>query len=124
MELITVKEYCKSENITDAGARKRVKQKLANSIILNDITYIIVDSNKKDQEIKRLKNKLRNANDRIKLLKSEAQTIINQSEYINRLETKLEKLEDKVEKINDKKEELYEKVIGQMNMLLPSTIDK
>ena len=58
MELITVKEYCKSENITDAGARKRVKSKLVNSIILNDITYIIVDSNKKDQEIKRLKNNL------------------------------------------------------------------
>lgn len=117
MELITVKEYCKRENITDAGARKRVSSKLVKSVILEEMLYIVEKNDEKKEQIKSLKNRLRNATDRIKLLTAEKQTIIDQREHIQKLEEKIEKLEAKVEAITEKKEELYEKVIGHFSML-------
>jgi len=128
MELITIKEYCKRENITDAGARKRVSSKLVKSVILEEMLYIVEENNEKQEHIKTLKNRLRNANDRIKLLTAEKQTVIDQKEHIRKLEEKIEKLETlskekiekleaKIETITEKKEELYEKVIGHFSML-------
>lgn len=117
MELISVKEYCKRENITDAGARKRVSSGLVKSVILDEMLYIVEDNREKQEAIKSLKNRLRNANDRIKLLTAEKQTVINQQEHIRKLEEKIERLEAKIETITEKKEELYEKVIGHFSML-------
>jgi len=117
MELITVKDYCKREGITDAGARKKNPRELGKSIILNDITYIVEPGDPKKELIKTLRIKLRNATDKIKLLTAEKQTIIDQREHIQKLEEKIEKLEAKVEAITEKKEELYEKVIGHFSML-------
>lgn len=117
MELISIKDYCKRENITDAGARKRVSSKLVKSVILDEMLYIVEENNEKQEHIKTLKNRLRNANDRIKLLTAEKTAVIDQKEHIRKLEEKIEKLEAKIETITEKKEELYEKVIGHFSML-------
>lgn len=116
MELISVKDYCKIANITDAGARKRVALKQVKSVILDEMLYIVDESNEKKETIKSLRNRLRNATDKIKLLTAEKQTIIDQREHIAKLESKIEKLEAKVETITEKKEELYEKVIGHFTL--------
>lgn len=117
MELISIKDYCKREDISDAGARKRVASKLVKSVILDEMLYIVDENNEKQETIKSLKNRLRNANDKIKLLTAEKQTVIDQREHIKKLEEKIEKLEAKIETITEKKEELYEKVIGHFSML-------
>lgn len=116
MELISVKDYCKREDISDAGARKRVALKQVKSVTLDDMLYIVDEHNEKQEAIKTLRNKLRNATDKIKLLTAEKQTVIDQREHIKKLEEKIEKLEAKVEQITDKKEELYEKVIGHFTL--------
>jgi hypothetical protein len=116
MKLITVKEYCKIEGITDAGARKRVSSELVKSVILDNITYVVVDSSRDQDEAKALKVRLRNANDKIKLLQAEKQTIVDQKDFIKKLEDKIESLENKLDAVQIKKDELYEKVIGHFTL--------
>ena len=119
MELITVKEYCERERITDAGARKRVSQKLIKSIKLDKIIYIVINKSTKDEKIESLKTKLKNSNDRVKLLRQKNLTVVNQDELIQELKERIKSLEEKLDKVQDKKDALYENVIAQMNMLLP-----
>lgn len=114
LELVSIKDYCKRENITDAGARKRIVQKLAQSVKLGEIIYIVVENH----EIEKLKSKLKDARKDIKLLKEQKKTVINQDEFIEKLEIKIERLEARNEVLNDKKENLYEKVIGQYDRLI------
>lgn len=116
MKLITIKEYCKIEGITDAGARKRVSSKLVKSVILDEILYIVISMDKERNEIKSLKNKLKHANDRTRILQAEKQVIQNQKELVEKLEDKIEKLEGKLEAIQVTKDALYEKVIGHFTM--------
>jgi len=116
MKLITVKEYCKIEGITDAGARKRVSSEFVKSIILDNITYLVVDATKDKEETKILKVKLRNANDKIKLLQAEKQIIFNQRDFIKKLEEKISILETKLDGVQIKKDELYEKVINHFSL--------
>jgi hypothetical protein len=112
--LTPIKEYCKKHSITDAGARKRVAQKLVKSCQLVGNLYIIEESN----ELEALKNKNRLLNSKIKELKSSALIYVKQEELINKLENKVELLENKLESQRNSKEELYEKVIGQMDRLI------
>lgn len=117
MELISVKEYCKRENITDAGARKRVSSGFVKSIILDDITYLIVE-NTRDQEVKDLKAKLRSANDKIKLLKAEKQVVLNQEAHIEKLENKIAELESKLfNEIAEQKTLMRDVITHQTQML-------
>lgn len=118
MELRTVKEYCKRENITDAGARKRVSSKLVKSVILDEMLYIVEENDEKKEIIKTLKNRLRNATDRIKLLTAEKQTIIDQREYIKKLEEKNSELEAKLFKEIDEQKILMRDVITHQNRML------
>ena len=118
-ELITLKEYSKLEGLSDSGARKRVSSKLVNSITLDEVLYIIIDSNK-HITIKDLRQKIKLKNETINKLKNENSYFRNQEELIIKLETKIDKLEFKLEEQRDKKEELYEKVITHFNnTLLP-----
>lgn len=122
MELISVKDYCKIANITDAGARKRVALKQVKSVILDEMLYIVNESDEKKETIKTLRNRLRNATDKIKLLTAEKQTIIDQREHIAKLEGKILTLESKLEAVQIKKDSLYEKVIGHLTLIqLPNT---
>jgi hypothetical protein len=112
--LNSLKEYCKNESITDAGARKRISQKLVKSIQLDGHLYIIQESN----EVYELKNKIKILNSKIKELKSSVLIYTKQDEQISKLENKIEKLEFENEKQRNSKEELYEKIIGQMDRLI------
>lgn len=114
-KLLTIKEYCKLNNITDAGARKQIATGKALSVSIDDQTYIVTESN----EIDLLKASLRSAKEKIKTLQAEANLYINQSEQIKKLESKIETLENKLEDQRDSKEELYQKVIVQYDRLLP-----
>lgn len=107
-KLITIKEYCKFQKITDAGARKQITSGKIMGVILDDQTYIVIESN----EIDLLKASLKSAREKIKTLQAQALLYSNQSEYIKKLETKIEDLENK-------KDVLYEKVIGQYALMLP-----
>lgn len=114
-KLLTIKEYCKLNNITDAGVRKQIATGKAVSVSIDDQTYIVTESN----EIDLLKASLRSAKEKIKTLQAEANLYINQSEQIKKLESKIETLENKLEDQRDSKEELYQKVIVQYDRLLP-----
>lgn len=107
-KLITIKEYCKLQKITDAGARKQIVSGKIASVTLDDQTYIVIESN----EVDLLKASLRSAREKIRTLQAQALLYSNQSEYIKKLETKIEELESK-------KDVLYEKVIGQYALMLP-----
>lgn len=114
-KLLTIKEYCKLHNITDGGARKQISTGKAISVLIDDQTYIVAESN----EIDLLKASLKSAREKIKTLQAEANLYVNQSEQIKKLESKIETLESKLEVQRDSKEELYQKVIVQYDRLLP-----
>lgn len=114
-KLITIKEYCKLQKITDAGARKQIASGKAISVSLDDQTYIVIESN----EVDLLKASLRSAREKIKTLQAQALLYLNQSEHIEELKNKVELLEGKLDAQRDDKEKLYEKVIGQYALMLP-----
>lgn len=110
LQLITIKDYCKKHNISDVGARKRVKQKIVKSVILDELLYIVEESN----EIDSLKHKLKLSNSKVRELKKDALLYLNQDALIRELKTKIDKLENKLDLQVEKKEELYEKVISHI----------
>lgn len=114
-KLLTVKEYCKLNQITDAAARKHIAHGKVVAISLDEQAYIVVESN----EIDTLKTKLQISNQKIKTLQAEALLYTTQKEQIIKLENKIESLENKLEGQQESKERLYEKVIGQYDLLLP-----
>lgn len=114
-KLLTLKDYCKLNKITDSAVRKQIATGKAVSVSIDDQTYIVTESN----EIDLLKASLRSAKEKIKTLQAEANLYINQSEQIKKLESKIETLENKLEDQRDSKEELYQKVIVQYDRLLP-----
>lgn len=111
--LISIKDYSKKLNITDAGVRKKIKDKKLISTKYNEKDYIVLESN----EIDKLKINVKLKNAKIKQLEKEKLLYTRQDELIERLENKIEKLENKLEVIQEKKEELYEKVIAQYHGL-------
>lgn len=114
-KLLTIKEYCKLNKITDAGARKQIASGKVVSVSIEEQSYIVVESN----EVEVLKASLKSARERIKTLQAEALLYLNQSESIAKLESKIELLESKLDEQRDSKEELYQKVIIQYDRLLP-----
>jgi hypothetical protein len=116
LELITVKEYSKRENISETATRKRLGKSLVLSTQLNDITYLIYENNI-EQEIKNFKSKLRLKNEIISKLKKENSFFFNQQERITSLEKDLKEY-------IIRERGLYEKVITQFDkMMLPSSHD-
>jgi predicted RNase H-like nuclease (RuvC/YqgF family) len=111
MKLISVREYAKAENISEQGARKRVASKLVKSVQLDENLYIVVED-KSVNTIKELRHKIKLLQSNIKSFKLEAVTVMNQSDYIKRLEDRITLLETKLDESTAKKEELYEKVIN------------
>ena len=109
-ELITVKEYCKKYNITDGGVRKKITNHKLTSLIYEDITYIVIESNEKEK----LKSNIKLKNSKIREMEHKIHFYENQKETIIKLENKVLNPEEKLEEQIDKKEELYEKVIGHM----------
>jgi hypothetical protein len=114
--LKTIKEYCKIESITDGGARKRVKEKLVKSIILDENLYIVMESN--EEEL--LKQKLKLANAKIKELRQFARAEERKNEDFKELKDRCKLLEEKIEMQRDSKEALYEKVIAHITNALPN----
>ncbi|MDP3445494.1 MAG: hypothetical protein Q8T08_21760 [Ignavibacteria bacterium] len=114
-KLLSIKEYCKLNKITDAGARKQISSGKVVGVSIEDQAYIVIESN----EIELLKASIRSAREKIKTLQAEALLYLNQSEQIKKLESKIEALENKIDVQRDSKEELYQKVIGQYDRLLP-----
>ena len=111
VKLISVREYAKAENISEQGARKRVATKLVKSVQLKENLYIVVED-KSVNTIKELRHKIKLLQSNIKSFKLEAVTVMNQSDYIKRLEDRITLLETKLDESTAKKEELYEKVIN------------
>ena len=109
-ELITVKEYCNKHKISDAAVRKKINNNKVISLIYEDITYIVIESNEKEK----LKINIKLKNQKLKTLEQEKHFYENQKETIIKLENKIEKLEEQLEKQRDTKEELYEKVISHL----------
>jgi predicted site-specific integrase-resolvase len=114
-KLLTVKEYCKLNQITDAAARKHISSGKVVAVSFEDQAYIIVESN----EINTIRIKLQVAREKIKTLQAEALLYTTQRDQIIKLENKIESLENKLEGQQESKERLYEKVIGQYDLLLP-----
>lgn len=114
-KLLTVKEYCKVKEITDAGARKHIQSGKVPSVEIDGIAYVVIES----AEIDTLKASLRSARERTKTLDAKLLRFTDQSEKIEKLEAKIESLEAKLDAQRDSKEKLYEQVIGEYNRLLP-----
>lgn len=114
-KIISVKEYCKLKQITDAAARKHIAQGKVISVSLDDQVFIVIESN----EVDLLKQKLLVVKEKMKTLQAEALLYTTQQEQITKLENKIDILENKLEGQRESKEELYEKVIGQYDRLLP-----
>ncbi len=113
LELITVKEYSRRENISETATRKRLVQSLVQVTKLNDITYIIYQNNI-EQIVKDLKNKIKHQREQIARYKQVSEFYINQEDKIKELE-----LELKEYVIRERG--LYEKVIGQLDKIkIPS----
>ena len=120
LKLLTVKEYCKIKKITDAAARKQIKNNSVNHCSYGDQVYIVIEDGTEEKQ----KNKIKLLNSNIKALRNEIKQYTNQNETIEeqkrtieKLEIKIDKLEEKLEAQYTKKEELYEKVIGHMALL-------
>jgi hypothetical protein len=115
LELITVKEYSKREQISDTASRKRLDKGLIQSIQLDDITYIIYKSDC-ENIIKDLKNKSRFQREQIAKYKQSSEFYTKQDERIKELETELKEY-------SQRERSLYEKVINQFDkMALPQSI--
>lgn len=140
--LLTVKEYAKQEGLSEQAIRKQVASKLCQSIIVDKITYIIID----DTTIKKLKQNIKNKNSQIRELKLKLEVknssdndryiqelekqnkkleeeLINSfdknyvkelNKQIDKLETKLEKKNKKIDKLQDQKDTMYEKFLGTL----------
>lgn len=121
--LITLKEYCHREKITDAAARRRALQFLK----IDDLTYIVEDSN----EVQELKNKNRNLTLKLKEQKARNEMYIRQDDLIEEQKERIKKLEARTEALEwqietqqnklieqvETKEKLYEKFIsGVLNL--------
>lgn len=106
--LLTVKEYCKLQKITDAGARKQISTGRVVGITLDVQTYVVAESN----EVDLLKASLKSSREKIRTLQAKALLYSNQSEYIK-------KLEEKIEELGNKKDAIYEKVIAQYALIAP-----
>jgi len=120
LKLLTVKEFCKINSITDAGVRKKIKNNTLNSCIYEDQTYIIVEDfseEKQKQKIKLLNANIKALKNEIKQYTKQDDTIEELKKSIEKLESKNDKLEEKLEAQYTKKEELYEKVIGHMALI-------
>ncbi len=120
LKLLTVKEYCKIKKITDAAARKQIKNNSVNHCSYNDQTYIVMEDGTEEnqkQKIKLLNSNLKALRNEIKQYTRQDDTIEEQKKTIEKLDNKLDKLEQKLETQYTKKEELYEKVIGHMALL-------
>ena len=115
--LLTVKEYAKKEGLTEQAIRKQIVSKLCESIYIDKMTYIIYE----DEQVVLLKNKLKNANAKVRELKLKlaARSISSDERYISELNKQIEKLEtnlknknDKIEKLETQKDTMYEKFLG------------
>jgi hypothetical protein len=111
---MTIKDYCKKFNITDAAVRKSNK---IDTIIFQDLTYVVLQ----DNTIETLKNKIKLQVANTKALKNELMTYTKQDELIQEQKDTIKKLNDKIDALETKlfnqietKETLYEKVIGHM----------
>jgi len=120
LKLLTVKEYCKISKITDAAARKQIKNNSVNHCIFKDQTYIVIEDTTEENQ----KNKIKLLNSNVKAIRNEIKQYTNQNDIISeqkriieKLEQKLDKLEQKLEAQYTKKEELYEKVIGHITLI-------
>ena len=114
LELITVKEYSKREDISETASRKRLAQSLVHSTQLDGITYIVYQ-NSIEQTIKDLKNKIKNQREQIARYKQASEFYVNQDEKIKDLELELKEYVVR-------ERGLYEKVITQMNkIMLPNS---
>jgi len=112
--LYSVKDYCKKHKITDAAVRKSIKNGKLLSVVVDELTYIIVESN----ELETCKNKAKLLLSKNRELKNKLLLYTKQDEKIEKLEARIEFLEAKLDKQIEQKENLYEKVIGQYNQLL------
>jgi hypothetical protein len=114
LELITVKEYSKRENISDTASRKRLDKGLIQSIQLDEITYIIYKSDC-ENIIKDLKNKIKFQKEQIAKYKISFDANLNKDEKIKELEIELKEY-------ILRERNLYEKVIGQFDRMSISKI--
>jgi len=89
--ILTIEEYCKNEDISDSGARKRVKQKKVKSAIIDEELHILIPSNK-NEIIKDLKHKITLKNKTIQSLRTFKKSANSEAEKIERLENKIDQL--------------------------------
>jgi restriction endonuclease S subunit len=111
--LITYKDYCKREKLSEAGARKRS----LSTIKFEDQIYIVEESH----EVENLKAKVKNLTLRVKEQKARAEKFERQDELIQELKEEKQELKERVKFLEtrldnqvEQKEKLYEKVIGHM----------
>lgn len=87
LKLITIKEYCKENNISDSGVRKQIKENKITSLVYNDLTYIVIESNVEDK-----------LKDTIKLLREQKKTLTKQ---VLGLQKELSFYEDQKEELKE-----------------------
>ena len=112
--LYSVKNYCRKNKITDAGVRKSIKSGKLQSVVIDDLTYIVVENN----ELELCKHKLKLTSSKVRELKNKLLLYTKQNEKIEKQEQRITYLENKLDKQVEKKEELYEKVISELNNLM------
>ena len=110
----TVKQYMRVSGLSDAGIRKQVNNQALDSVVMNGVLYILVESN----EVEELKQKIKGLRATIKLLKREAKLYLKQDEALQSLRDEVKSLREELSKQISSKEELYEKAIGQQDRIL------
>jgi hypothetical protein len=115
LKLITIKEYCKENDISDSGVRKQIKEKRLTSLVYNDLTYIVIESNVEDKlrdTIKLLREQKKTLKKEILGLQKELSYYEDQKEELKLLKEDNRKLQLKYEERMDKQVNLMEKVVG------------
>lgn len=126
--ILTIEEYCNSENISDSGARKRVKQKKVKSAIIDEELHILIPSNQ-SATIKDLKHKITTKNATIKNLREFKKNANNEADKIIELENKIEALNieyrnDIKEIYKDNQQELVKTIQGSIAIHNKSSLDQ
>ena len=115
LELISIKDYIKKNDISDSGVRKQIKENKLISIVYNDLTYIVIESYEKGKlkdTIKNLKTTNKTLRDTNKIL---SDTLNNNKER----DLEIKELNSEIRVSSKEQIQLLKDVIGNYNNLLP-----
>lgn len=100
--LLNIKDYCKKFNISDSGVRKQIKENKLVSVVFNDLTYIVIETNEIDKlkdKIKLLREQKKGLENKVISLEKELNFYENQKEELKELRQENKELNKEVKEV-------------------------